>query len=217
MHMVIHNAWAGDPYKIDTLFMYMANMAWNSTMNVGHHAEAHRQGSGDRRLQDPAFHLCRCLLPRPLPTPIWYCPTPPISSAGTASRCWTGRSATRDGAADAIRQPVVPLDRDVRAFQDVLLDLGARLKLPGMVKEDGTAKYPGGLKDYMTFHERRPGIGMLGGWRGADETVLAGRAQSGQLDRYIENGCFWRAEIPKNAVSCAMPTGTISTGRSSTA
>ena len=30
MHMVISNAHAGDPYKIDTLFMYMANMSWNS-------------------------------------------------------------------------------------------------------------------------------------------------------------------------------------------
>ena len=35
MHMVIANAWAGDPYKIDTLFLYMANMAWNSSMNPG--------------------------------------------------------------------------------------------------------------------------------------------------------------------------------------
>ncbi|MEZ5715954.1 MAG: hypothetical protein R3D85_12785 [Paracoccaceae bacterium] len=34
MHMVISNAHAGDRIKIDTLFMYMANMAWNSTMNT---------------------------------------------------------------------------------------------------------------------------------------------------------------------------------------
>ena len=34
MHMVITNAWKGDPYPIDTLFMYMANMSWNSTMNT---------------------------------------------------------------------------------------------------------------------------------------------------------------------------------------
>jgi len=34
MHMVIHNAWKGDPYPIDTLFFYMANMAWNSSMNT---------------------------------------------------------------------------------------------------------------------------------------------------------------------------------------
>ena len=35
MHMVISNAHAGDPYKIDVLFMYMANMSWNSSMNTG--------------------------------------------------------------------------------------------------------------------------------------------------------------------------------------
>ncbi|TKB03614.1 MAG: hypothetical protein E5W69_13005, partial [Mesorhizobium sp.] len=34
MHTVIRNAWAGDPYTIDTLFMYMSNMAWNSSMNT---------------------------------------------------------------------------------------------------------------------------------------------------------------------------------------
>ncbi|NIP16830.1 MAG: formate dehydrogenase, partial [Xanthomonadales bacterium] len=34
MHMVISNAHAGDPYPIDVLFMYMANMAWNSSMNT---------------------------------------------------------------------------------------------------------------------------------------------------------------------------------------
>ena len=35
MHMLIPNAHAGDPYRIDTLFLYMANMAWNSSMNSG--------------------------------------------------------------------------------------------------------------------------------------------------------------------------------------
>src|SRR6185437_11181871 len=34
MQMVITNAWKGDPYPIDTLFSYMANMAWNSAMNT---------------------------------------------------------------------------------------------------------------------------------------------------------------------------------------
>jgi anaerobic selenocysteine-containing dehydrogenase len=33
MHAVIGNAAKGDPYKIDVLFMFMANMAWNSAMN----------------------------------------------------------------------------------------------------------------------------------------------------------------------------------------
>src|SRR4029450_2368100 len=34
MHNVITNAWRGDPYKIDTLLIFMANMAWNSAMNT---------------------------------------------------------------------------------------------------------------------------------------------------------------------------------------
>ena len=34
MHMVIGNAHAGDPYPVDTLFLYMANMSWNSSMNT---------------------------------------------------------------------------------------------------------------------------------------------------------------------------------------
>ena len=32
MHNVVRNAWAGDPYRIDTLMIFMANMAWNSSM-----------------------------------------------------------------------------------------------------------------------------------------------------------------------------------------
>ncbi len=34
MHSVITNAWRGDPYPIDTLLIFMANMAWNSSMNT---------------------------------------------------------------------------------------------------------------------------------------------------------------------------------------
>jgi anaerobic selenocysteine-containing dehydrogenase len=50
-----------------------------------------------------------------------------------------------DMVADAIRQPVVEPDRDVRGFQDVLIDLGARLGLPGFVKDDGSPGLSGRL------------------------------------------------------------------------
>ncbi len=73
-----------------------------------------------------------------------------------------------DGPADAIRQPVVEPRRDVRGFQSVLLDLGARLGLPGMTNGDGTARYPGGYADYIVNHERAPGLGPLAGFRGKD-------------------------------------------------
>ena len=63
---------------------------------------------------------------------------------------------------------MVELDRDVRAFQSVLIDIGARLKLPGFVNEAGAPKYPGGYADYIVNHERTPGVGPLAGFRGAD-------------------------------------------------
>ncbi len=94
MHMVISNAHAGDPYAIDTLFLYMANMAWNSSMNaagIDEDADRHRR---NRRLRHPAPDLFgRLLAARWWPMPTWCCPTRPIWNATTASRCSTGRSA----------------------------------------------------------------------------------------------------------------------------
>ncbi|MGH8122034.1 MAG: molybdopterin oxidoreductase family protein, partial [Rudaea sp.] len=102
-----------------------------------------------------------------------------------------------DGAADAIRQPVVPLDRDVRPFQDVLLELGARLQLPGMTNEDGAAKYPRGYAQYMVEHERAPGVGLLAGWRGRDGSKQAiGEPNPQQLDAYKAHDCHWEAKVP---------------------
>jgi anaerobic selenocysteine-containing dehydrogenase len=101
-----------------------------------------------------------------------------------------------DGVADSIRQPVVKPDRDVRPFQDVLIDLGARIGLPAFITKDGTPKYPGGYPDYIVNHERAPGIGPLAGFRGVDGSLEGkGEVNPKQLDQYIKNGCFWRHEF----------------------
>ena len=102
-----------------------------------------------------------------------------------------------DGPADSIRQPVVEPERDVRAFQTVLLDLGTRLGLPGMTRTDGTPKFPGGYPDYLVNHERAPGIGPLAGFRGPNgRSQGRGTPNPDQLQRYIENGCHWFYELP---------------------
>jgi sulfite dehydrogenase (quinone) subunit SoeA len=104
--------------------------------------------------------------------------------------------STADGPADAIRQPVVEPDRDVRAFQSVLIDLGARLGLPGFVTDTGAPRYPGGYADYIVNHEREPGIGSLAGFRGADGTSYGrGAPNPDQLQQYIEGGCFHQHEL----------------------
>ncbi|WP_210093805.1 molybdopterin oxidoreductase family protein [Ruegeria sp. HKCCSP346] len=199
MHMVISNAAAGDPYKIDTLFMYMANMSWNSSMNTkgvmemltakaedGNYiipriiySDAYSSemvAYADLILPDTTYlerHDCISLLDRPI--------------------------CEADAAADAIRWPVVKPDRDVRGFQSVLIELANRMSLPGFTNEDGSPKW-NDYADYIVNHERRPGIGPLAGFRGPDgDKEGRGEVNPDQLNRYIENGGFYVAHIPEGA------------------
>ena len=88
----------------------------------------------------------------------------------------------------------------MRPFQDVLLDLGARLGLPGLVDDNGDAKYPRGYAQYIVEHERAPGVGLLAGWRGTDGSAAGvGAPNPDQLARYIEHGCHWHREVPAAA------------------
>ena len=198
MHMVITNAHNQDPYPVDLLFMYMANMSWNSSMNTAGTKEmltAKDEKTGDYRIpkimySDAYFSemvaYADLVLPDTTYLERWDCISlldRPICSA--------------ESAADSIRQPVVEPDRDVRPFQSVLIDLGSRIGLPGLTNEDGSAKYPGGYPDYLVNHERAPGIGSLAGWRGEDgNSHGTGSPNKNQLDKYVENGCFWEHEIP---------------------
>ncbi len=200
MHMVISNAHAGDPYRIDTLLMYMANMSWNSSMNtsgvmemltdtdengdyiIPHiiYSDAYSSETvayADLILPDTTYlerHDCISLLDRPI--------------------------CEAEAAADAIRWPVVEPDRDVRGFQTVLVQLANRMKLPGFTNEDGSATYSD-YADYITNHQRRPGVGPLAGWRMGDAGLTDGRGapNQGQLDSYIRNGGFWIGHIPDAA------------------
>jgi anaerobic selenocysteine-containing dehydrogenase len=200
MHMVIANAHAGDPYPVDVLFLYMANMAWNSSMNTAgtiKMLEDRDEATGEYRipkiiysdayasemvayadlvLPDTTYlerHDCISLLDRPISEP--------------------------DAVQDAIRWPVLEPDRDVRGFQTVLLDLGVRLRLPGFADSLGKPLYKD-YADYIVRHERRPGIGPLAGFRGLKgDRAGRGAANADQLRRYIENGSFFSAHIPMEA------------------
>ena len=199
MHMVITNAWSGDPYPIDTLFMYMANMAWNSTMNTSKVMDM---------LTDVDEETGEYKIPRLIYSDAFYSEMVPYADLVLPDTTYLERwdcislldrpISHANAAADAIRHPVVEPDRDVRCFQEVLLDLGSRLGLAGMVNEDGSPKYPGGYADYITNHERRPGLGPLAGWRGKDGAQSGrGAPNPDQLQRYIENEGFWSYELPE--------------------
>ncbi|WP_419901948.1 molybdopterin oxidoreductase family protein [Kiloniella sp.] len=196
MHMVIHNAWKGDPYPIDVLFMYMANMSWNSSMNVQGTIKYLTDKNEDGSYKIPKIIYSDAYNSEMVAYADLILPDTTYLERWDAISLLDRPICSAHGPADSIRQPVIKPDRDVRPFQDVLLDLGARLGLPGMANEDGSPTYPGGYSDYITNHERTPGVGPLAGWRGKDgDQHGKGDSNPDQLQRYIDNGCFWSDEF----------------------
>ena len=196
MHTVIGNAGAGDPYPIDTLFMFMANMAWNSAMNPGEVIRilTEKREDGDY------------VIPHVIYSDAYFSETVPYADLILPDTTYLERwdcisvldrpIGSPHGAGDSIRQPVIVPDRNVRPFQEVLIELGARLGLPAFVKEDGSPRFKD-YPDYIVNHQRSPGVGPLAGFRGPDGGKKGvGEPNPEQLQRYIENGCFWRDHLP---------------------
>ena len=205
MHTVIRNAWAGDPQRIDTLLMFMANMSWNSSMNTAQTMRwlTDKDESGDYRI--PRIIYSDAYASEMVAYADLVLPDTTYLERFDAISLLDRPISDADAASDAIRHPLfdpaTQLDedgrpRDVRGFQSVLIDLGARLGLPGLVNEDGSPKYRD-YADYIVRHERAPGVGLLAGWRGADGGEEGkGAPNPGQLQRYIEHGGFWHAPVP---------------------
>ena len=198
MHMVISNAVKGDPYEIDTLMLFMANMAWNSSMNTANTMAMLREKREDGEYKIPfivnsdAFHsemvnYSDLVLPD----------TTFLERYDTISMLDRPISET-DAACDAIRQPILEIDRNVRAWQEVLVDLAGRLDFPAFKNDDGENKYAD-YKDFIINHERGPGIGFLAGWRGENgDQHLRGAPNPKQWEKYIENECFFKYELEPN-------------------
>ncbi len=196
MHTVISNAHDGDPYPIDTLMLFMANMAWNSSMNTAsvHDMLRAKDDSGAYRIPNlvvvDAFHsetvqYADLVLPDTTYLERYDCISMldrPISTA--------------EGPADAIRQPILEPEGEARPWQDVMIELGARLGLPAFTNEDGSPRYSG-YRDFIARFEKAPGVGFLAGWRGEDGSKpMRGEPNPQQWERYIENGGFFQYKLP---------------------
>ncbi|HET9146717.1 MAG TPA: molybdopterin oxidoreductase family protein [Acetobacteraceae bacterium] len=197
MHMAIAEAYKADRYEIDTLFLYMANMAWNSAMNPGetNRMLTEKRENGEYRIRNVIY------------ADAYYSETVAYADLVLPDTTYLERYdcislldrpiGSAHGPADAIRHPVIKPDRDVRPFQDVLIELAGQLKLPNFVDGGGRPLYKD-YPDYIMRHERRPGVGPLAGWRGEDgEAAGKGAPNPDQISRYIENGGFWRMHLPR--------------------
>uniref|UniRef100_A4WQK9 Molybdopterin oxidoreductase Fe4S4 region n=1 Tax=Cereibacter sphaeroides (strain ATCC 17025 / ATH 2.4.3) TaxID=349102 RepID=A4WQK9_CERS5 len=198
MQRVIANAHAGRPYRIDTLFLYMANMAWNSSMNPAEVARMLTDTDPDGTYRIPHVILSDAYASETVAYADLVLPDTTYLERHDAISLLDRPASRADRAVDAIRWPVIAPDRDVRPFQSVLIDLGHRLGLPGFAEADGSATYAD-YADYLVRHQRRPGIGPLAGWRGDGTAQGRGAPNPDQLARYIEAGGVFSAEVPAEA------------------
>jgi anaerobic selenocysteine-containing dehydrogenase len=200
MHNVITNAWRGDPYRIDTLLIFMANLSWNSTMNTtevrrmlndrDEHGEykipflvvadafqSEMTAFADLVLPDTTYlerHDVMSMLDRPI--------------------------SEFDGPIDAVRIPVLPPSGNCKPFQEVLIELGTRLRLPTFVTPTGQRKYRD-YPDFIVNWETEPGsgIGFLAGWRGrGGEKFLIGEPNPRQWEMYEQNNCVYHHRLPRS-------------------
>ncbi|HEX8012398.1 MAG TPA: molybdopterin oxidoreductase family protein [Casimicrobiaceae bacterium] len=198
MHMVITNAVDRDPYPIDTLLLFMANMAWNSTMNTAQVRDMLVKKDKGAEYAIPFLVVVDAFHSETVSLADLVLPDTTYLERYDVMSLLDRPISEPDAAADSIRQPVVEPDRDVRPWQEVLVELASRLAFPAFTNADGSRKF----KDYQDFivnYERAPGVGFLAGWRGRDgEKSLRGEPNPKQWERYIENQCFFTYPWPEN-------------------
>jgi anaerobic selenocysteine-containing dehydrogenase len=200
MHNVITNAWRGDPYKIDTLLIFMANMAWNSTMNAVEVRKMlnDKDENGDYRI--PFIVVADAFQSEMTAFADLILPDTTYLERHDVMSILDRPISEYDGPVDSVRIPVVPPLGECKPFQEVLIELGSRLKLPAFVTRDGQRKY----RDYPDFiinYETEPGsgIGFLSGWRGkGGEKHLRGEPNPNQWEMYAKNNCVFHYELPKS-------------------
>jgi len=200
MHSVITNAWRGDPYPIDTLLIFMSNMAWNSTMNTGAVRDMLNARHADGEYRIPFLVVCDAFQSETVAFADLVLPDTTYLERHDAMSLLDRPISEFDGPCDSVRIPVVAPKGECRPFQDVLVELASRLRFPAFVRPDGERKYAD-YRDFVVNYEIDPGggIGFLAGWRGKDgEKSLKGEPNPEQWERYAENDCVFHYRMPES-------------------
>ncbi len=200
MHNVITNAWRGDPYPIDTLLIFMANMAWNSTMNtVGIRKMLNdKDENGDYKI--PFIVVCDAFQSEMVAFADLVLPDTTYLERHDVMSMLDRPISEYDGPVDSVRIPVVPPKGQCKPFQDVLIELGSRLGLPAFTHEDGRRRFRD-YPDFVVNYETEPGsgIGFLAGWRGkGGEQFMKGEPNPSQWEMYERNNCVFHYKLPRS-------------------
>ncbi len=197
MHTVITNATLGDPYRIDTLMIFMANMAWNSTMNTMGVREMLNAKNADGDFQIPFLVVCDAFQSEMVAFADLVLPDTTYLERHDVMSMLDRPISEFEGPCDSVRVPVVPPTGQCKPFQEVIVELASRLKLPAFTTPEGGRKF----KDYPDFivnFESAPGLGFLMGWRGNDGTEhLRGAPNPKQWEMYAANNCVFQFHLPE--------------------
>lgn len=200
MHNVITNAWKGDPYPIDTLMIFMSNMAWNSTMNTQDVRKMLNDKNEDGEYKIPFLIVADAFNSETVAYADLVLPDTTYLERHDVMSMLDRPISEFEGPADSVRVPVVPPLGECKPFQEVLIELGSRLGLPVFANADGSKKYRD-YPDFVTNYETEPGsgIGFLAGWRGkGGEKFMRGEPNPNQWEMYAKNNCFYMHELPKS-------------------
>jgi len=200
MHNAITNAWRQDPYAIDTLLIFMANMAWNSTMNTANVREMLNDKDDNGEYKIPFLIVCDAFQSEMVAYADLVLPDTTYLERHDVMSMLDRPISEFDGPVDSVRIPVVPPTGECKPFQEVLIELGSRLKLPAFTRPDGARKFRD-YPDFVTNYETEPGsgIGFLAGWRGkGGEKFMKGEPNPNQWEMYEKNNCVFHYEMPKS-------------------
>ncbi|WP_017942953.1 MULTISPECIES: molybdopterin oxidoreductase family protein [unclassified Thioalkalivibrio] len=200
MHNAITNAWRGDPYPIDTLLIFMANMAWNSTMNTEEVRKMLNDKDDNGEYKIPFLVVADAFQSEMTAFADLILPDTTYLERHDVMSMLDRPISEFDGPVDSVRIPVVPPKGECKPFQEVLIELGSRLKLPAFVNDKGERKYRD-YPDFVVNYETEPGsgIGFLAGWRGkGGEKSLRGEPNPNQWEMYAQNNCVFQYELPRS-------------------
>ncbi len=200
MHNAITNAWRGDPYPIDTMMIFMANMAWNSSMNTEEVRKMLNDRDENGEFRIPFLIVCDAFESETVAFADLVLPDTTYLERHDVMSMLDRPISEFDGPVDSVRVPVVPVTGDCKPFQEVLIELGSRLQLPAFVDDEGRRKYRD-YPDFIVNYETAPdsGIGFLAGWRGkGGEKFMKGEPNPNQWEMYEKNNCVYHYELPKS-------------------
>lgn len=200
MHNAITNAHRGDPYSIDTLMIFMANMAWNSSMNTSEVRNMLNDKNEDGEYKIPFLIVCDAFQSEMSAFADLVLPDTTYLERHDVMSMLDRPISEYDGPVDSVRIPVVPPTGECKPFQEVLIEMGSRLGLPAFVDKEGERKFRD-YPDFVVNYETEPGsgIGFLAGWRGkGGEKFMQGEPNPNQWEMYEKNNCVFQYELPKS-------------------